>query len=209
VLMADPGPKNPRATYQDVLDAPEHKVAEIVDGELFLSPRPARPHSRAATALGGVLVPPFDFGSGGPGGWLIDYEPELHLGDDIVVPDLGGWRREHKLEEPNEAFYVQAPDWVCEVLSPSTEQLDRTRKLRVYAREGVQHVWLVHPRWRTLEIFRLHEGTWMLVATHAGESVVRAEPFDAIDLDLSLLWRDSPFPPPSRASDLAAEYGTP
>src|SRR5688572_19516059 len=127
--MADPGPKKPRATYQDVIDAPEHMVAEIVDGELFLSPRPARPHSRAATALGGVLVPPFDFGSGGPGGWLIDVEPELHLGDNIIVPDLGGWRRERKLVEPNEAFYIQAPDWVCEVLSPSTEQLDRMRKL--------------------------------------------------------------------------------
>lgn len=194
--MADPGPKKPRATYQDVLDAPEHVVAEIVDGELHVSPRPAGPHSVVSAALGYQLGPPFHHGHGGPGGWIVLVEPELHLGADIVVPDLGGWRRERMASVTHDAYFTLAPDWICEVLSRSTERLDRTAKLAVYAEAGVRHAWLVHPLWRTLEVLRLHDGKWLSLATHAGDAHVRAEPFDAVQLDLSLLWRDiAPLPP--------------
>lgn len=201
--MADPGPKKPRATYQDVLDAPEHVVAEIIGGELHLSPRPGGPDARVASALGFSLGPPFDGGHNGPGGWILLDEPELHLASEILVPDLGGWRRERMPVIQDEPYFTVPPDWICEVLSRSTERSDRTEKLAIYAAAGVQHAWLVHPLWRTLEVFRLHEGKWLSIATHVGDAHVRAEPFDAIELDLSLLWRDIAPPPPrgSRASE--------
>ncbi len=186
--MADPARK--RATYEDVLSAPEHMVAEVIDGVLYTQPRPAMPHAQAATTLGEELGPPFKRGKGGPGGWVILYEPELHLGSepDIVVPDLAGWRRERMPLLPHEAYVTLAPDWLCEVLSPSTQMKDRTKKLPLYARERVSHVWLVEPIAKTLEVFRLDGATFRLIATYAEDAKVRAEPFDAIELDLSVLW---------------------
>ena len=152
-----------RATYEDVLSAPENKVAEILDGELFLSPRPAPRHAVACSSLNGALVPFVD-GQKGPGGWWILFEPELHFGEDVVVPDLGGWRRERLPAIPDTAFFSLAPDWVCEVLSPSTERIDRGRKLRIYAGAGVAHAWFVNPVERTLEVLRLWDGVWTIVA---------------------------------------------
>jgi Uma2 family endonuclease len=206
--MAAPKPR--RATYQDILDAPEHEVAEIIDGELFLSPRPAPRHSVAASALGEELGPPFKRGRGGPGGWMILDEPELHLDPDVLVPDLGGWRLERMPAIADEPYFTVVPDWVAEVLSPSTERVDRTRKLAIYARAGVRHVWLVHPIHRSLEVLRLHEGSWLLVAVHRDDQRVRAEPFDAIELDLSILWAGTPPLPegPWRASEPVALYET-
>ncbi|MBA2541473.1 MAG: Uma2 family endonuclease [Deltaproteobacteria bacterium] len=203
--MAEPKPARKRATYQDVLDAPEHQVAEIVDGELFLAPRPAGPHTSVASGLGGELYPPFHRGRGGPGGWIILDEPELHLGDDILVPDLAGWRRERMPAIADIAFFTLAPDWLCEVLSPSTEAFDRARKLPRYAAAGVRHAWLIHPRNRTLEVLRLHEGMWLTVAVHRDDQRVRAEPFEAIELDLAVLWADIVLPP-HRASEPVALY---
>ncbi len=187
--MADPAKR--LATYQDVLDAPAHMVAEIIDGELSLMPRPAKPHAAAATALGEELGPPFKRGRGGPGGWILLFEPEVHLGPDVLVPDLAGWRRERMPVLSNETpHFTLAPDWACEVLSPSTEASDRARKLRIYAREQVLHVWLVDPLVRTLEVLRRVEREWRIIAVHEGDAVVRAEPFDAIELELSILWAD-------------------
>lgn len=184
-------PARRKATYQDVLDAPRHKVAEIVAGELRLSPRPAKPHAAAATALGEELGPPFKRGRGGPGGWILLDEPELHLGEDILVPDLAGWRRERMPVLTNDApHFDMAPDWVCEVLSRSTAKMDRAEKLPIYAREGVPHAWLVDPIDRTLEVLRLEQGRWSIVAVHRDDERVRAEPFDAIELDLGVLWAD-------------------
>lgn len=134
---------------------------------------------------------PFDDGRGGPGGWWIVDEPELHFGEDVLVPDLAGWRRERLPEWPKAAFVNLAPDWVCEVLSPSTERLDRARKLPVYARESVGHVWLVNPAARTLEVYRRDKEGWLLLATHATDAIVRAEPFEAIELDLLKLWGET------------------
>lgn len=184
-------PAKRRARYEDLLAVPEHKVAEIVDGELVVSPRPAIPHAKASSALGAVVGGPFGFGTGGPGGWVVLFEPELHFGDDVLVPDLAGWRRERMPTAPKAAFISLAPDWVCEVVSPSTEKLDRADKLPIYARERVAHAWLVNPLARTLEMLALDGARWALVATFAGDRKVRAIPFDAIEIDLTLLWPES------------------
>ena len=174
--------------------APADMVAEILAGELYLAPRPARPHANVESNLGGLLIAPFKFGSGGPGGWVLLYEPELHLGPgpDKVVPDLAGWRRERLPDAVGGADAPAhddlAPDWVCEVLSPSTRRVDEGEKMRIYAREGVQHLWHVDPLARTLEHFRLAEGHWRLVSSFSGEGHIRVEPFDALEFPLSLLW---------------------
>jgi Uma2 family endonuclease len=176
------------ATYADLLNVPEHLVAEILDGELYTSPRPAPRHAAASSGLGGVLHGPFDRGRGGPGGWRILDEPELHLGRDVLVPDLAGWRRERLPELPETAFFALAPDWVCEVVSPSTASMDRVKKLRIYAREGIRYTWFVDPLAQTLEVLRLESDRWSIVMTAGAQESVRAEPFEAIELDLSLLW---------------------
>lgn len=185
-MPGDPAPK--RTTYDDVLAAPEHVIAEILDGELHMQPRPSFRHSRFASRLNGTLVGPFDRGRGGPGGWILLFEPELHFGGDVVVPDLAGWRRERMPELPDVPFAVLAPDWVCEVPSEATSRLDRGKKRRIYAREGVRHLWLADPRAETLEVYRLEGAHWLEVATFEGDGVVRAEPFDAIELELGALW---------------------
>ncbi len=185
--MANPAQR--RATYEDLLGVPEHLVAEIIDGELVTQPRPAAPHALAASALGGALFSPFHRGRGGPGGWLILDEPELHLHGDVLVPDLAGWRRERMPELPEAAAFELSPDWVCEVLSPATEARDRADKLPIFARERCSHVWLVRPSTQTLEIFRLDGETYRLLVTFRGDALVRAEPFDAIELELGALWQ--------------------
>ena len=170
---------------------PEHLVAEILDGELYATPRPGPRHADASSGLSGALRGPFDRGRGGPGGWRILGEPELHLGSDVLVPDLAGWRRERLPRLPDAAFFSLAPDWICEVVSPSTAAMDRVTKLAIYAREGVPHAWLVDPIARTLEVLRLNAGRWTILSTWSGLSIVRAEPFEAIDLDLALLWEEA------------------
>jgi len=184
--MADPAKR--RATYEDLLAVPDRLVAEILHGNLVTHPRPAARHANAASNLGGLLFDPFRRGRGGPGGWIILVEPEVHLAEDVVVPDLAGWRRERMPELPDVAAFELAPDWVCEVLSPSTVATDRVDKLPIYAREGVQNVWLVDPLARTLEVLRLERGAYWLVGMWRDEAVVRAEPFDAIELELAVLW---------------------
>jgi Uma2 family endonuclease len=186
--MANPARRH--ATYEDVLAAPEHLIAEVIDGELHLQPRPASPHAMAASALGEELGPPFKRGRGGPGGWILVDEPELHLGADILVPDLGGWRRERMPVVEDTPFFTLAPDWVCEVLSPRTAKTDRVQKLPVYARERVGHVWLVDPLQRTLEVLKREDQRWLGIGAWSDDARVRAEPFHAIELDLAILWAD-------------------
>ena len=176
------------ATYQDVLDTPAHRVAEIVDGVLYTRPRPAMRHALASSRLGGELTGPFDRGRGGPGGWWIIDEPELHLGEDVLVPNLAGWRRERMPEYLDAAYVSLAPDWVCEVLSPSTRRLDLQGKRPIYAREGVRHLWLVEPSDRTFEAFELREGRWALTATARDAEPVCVPPFDAVTFSLGDLW---------------------
>jgi Uma2 family endonuclease len=115
-------------------------------------------------------------------------QPELHLGDDILVPDIAGWRVERLPEIPDEAYLTLAPDWACEVLSPSTEAIDRADKAPIYAREGVPWLWMIDPDVRTFEVFQLDRDTYRVHAVDRDDAVVRAEPFDALELPLEALW---------------------
>ena len=186
--MTPPRPIARPATYDDLLALPEHVVGEIIGGELIVSPRPAPRHAVAASVLGGELGPPYHGGRGGPGGWWILFEPELHFEDDVLVPDLAGWRRSHMPAMPETAYFTVAPDWICEVLSPGTARLDRHRKLAVYARASVAHAWLIDPLQRTLEVLQLEHGQWVILAVHAGDDEVRVPPFEATVLSLANLW---------------------
>ena len=197
--MMQPMPRVPPldrpATYDDLVKLPDNLMAEIIDGELHASPRPAFPHADAGTAIGGLLVPPFGWGRGGPGGWWVVDEPELHLAADVLVPDWAGWRRSRMPQRPDSPFASLPPDWVCEILSPSTVQIDRSKKLGIYARAGVAHAWIIDPLAKTLEILSLEGGRWVLLGTHVGDDLVRAEPFADIELELRLLWAEPPSPP--------------
>ena len=177
-----------RATYRDVLDAPPHMVAEVVDGVLHLQPRPAPLHAVAYSSLGDELVGPFQKGRGGPGGWWIIDEPELHLGGDVLVPDLAGWRRDRMPGLPDTAYFALAPDWVCEIHSPSTRKFDLEEKRPAYAREGVGHIWLVDPLARTLEAFAPDNGEWAPAGSARNDEPVSFPPFDAIAFSLDALW---------------------
>lgn len=177
--------------YDDVLAVPATKVAEILDGEIVVSPRPASPHAFANAVIGADLVGAFQRPPGdtrGPGGWWLLDEPELHLQDDVVVPDQAGWRRERMPSMPTVAAFTLAPDWVCEVISPGTEQIDRSRKMRIYAREGVGHLWLVDPLLRTIEVYTLRDGEWVVKAVHAGNEPARLTPFDVVELEVARWW---------------------
>ena len=184
--MASPARKP--ATYEDLLKLPDDRIGEIVDGNLYASPRPSASRSECAFELSLDLGTAFRRGRGGPGGWLFLFEPELRLLDDTLVPDLAGWRRERLPSVPDAPSVTLAPDWVCEILSPSTERTDRVKKLPAYARHGVGHAWLINPSTRTLEVYRREGTSWVLAATHADDTIVRAEPFDAVEIDLLRLW---------------------
>lgn len=180
-----------RATYDDLLAVPDHLVAEILDGELIVSPRPAARHAVAGSAIGSVVFDRFNGPPGrpeAPGGWCVLFEPELHLDADVLVPDVAAWRRTRMPSVPDVAAFTLPPDWVCEVLSPRTASIDRSRKMPIYAREGVRHLWLVDPRVRTLEVYRLEAGKWVVVHTYAGDDPVRAEPFETLALDVQRWW---------------------
>ena len=177
-----------RASYRDVLDAPAHMVAEIVEGALHMQPRPASRHALAGSSLGIEIGGPFQNGRGGPGGWWIVDEPELHFGEDVVVPDLAGWRRERMPDYPDVPYFTQAPDWVCEVLSPSTRTFDLEKKRPVYAREGVGHLWFVDPGARTLEAFALEDGSWRPAGGAREDEPVSFPPFEAVTFPLDVLW---------------------
>jgi Uma2 family endonuclease len=183
-----------RATYADLEAVPDHLVAEIVDGVLETHPRPRPGHASTAVRLSGGLDFTFSRGRGGPGGWVFMIEPELHLGSQIVVPDVAGWRRERMPSEPQTAYIETAPDWVCEILSASTMRLDRGPKRRIYAEAGIGHLWLLDPAAGVLEGFALEAGRWVLLATiQRGETVVLA-PFDAVPFPLDELF---PFDDPA------------
>lgn len=196
LTTADPGtytrrmkPARSPATYDDVLAAPEGMNAELIDGELFLHPRPAKPHTLTSSALQAQIHMAFQLGRGGPGGWWIFHEPEIHTGPQVLVPDVGGWRRADLPElDLSLAYFAEVPSWICEVLSPGNESYDRVKKLRIYGQHGVGYAWLVHPGQRTLEAFELRNGAWTLVAAHQDDEVVRVAPFEAVELELETLW---------------------
>ncbi len=177
------------ATSECLLKVPDNLVGEIIDGDLVTSPRPAARHAAAASSLGADLHTAFGRKSGNsPGGWVILTEPEVHIVGQVLVPDLAGWRRERMPEISDVAFFDLAPDWVCEISSPSTAAIDRTRKRHHYGRARVGHVWILDPEPATLEVNRLDGTDWRLTLSVAGNVTVRAEPFDAVELDLAQVW---------------------
>lgn len=179
-----------RATYEDLFALPDNVVGEIIEGELYASPRPASPRAFAGSAIGQDLGPlsRLPGGAHGPGGWWILDEPELHFGADILVPDLAGWRQERMPAVPNVAYFELAPDWACEIVSPSTGRLDRVRKMPVYAREGVSFLWLVDPSTRTLEVYRLEGSRWLVLRALGGDDIAAVEPFAEIELEIGRWW---------------------
>ncbi|MFM9968059.1 MAG: Uma2 family endonuclease [Burkholderiales bacterium] len=178
------------STYEDILALPEHVVGEIIQGVLRTHPRLAPKHALAYSSLGIELGGPFQHGKNGPGGWWILDEPELHLGTDVLVPDLAGWRRARMPHLPDAAWFKLAPDWICEILSPSTAKVDRVEKLPIYAYSGVAHCWLVDPDLKTLEVFENRNGKWLLLNVLENNASVSQPPFDAIAFDLASLWVD-------------------
>jgi Uma2 family endonuclease len=176
--------------YEEYLKVPSHLRAEIINGTLYVLPRPAPRHANASSVLGFELGGPFQRGRGGPGGWWILDEPELHLELKVpIVPDLAGCRVERMPELPETPYFTIAPDWVCEVLSRSTEKIDRDDKLPYYAAHRVRHVWLLDPIDKRLEVYTLDDsGKWRAVRMYEGDVTIRAEPFEAIEIDLSALW---------------------
>jgi Uma2 family endonuclease len=176
------------ATYDDLFDLPPNRVGQIVHGMLYSHPRPAPRHALSSSMLGISLGARFHQGDGGPGGWWILDEPELHLGADILVPDLAGWRRERMPVLPETAWFELAPDWVCEILSPGTARLDRVQKMPLYHAAGVPYLWLIDPESRTLEAYASRQGGWSRIGSHAEQESVRVAPFDAAVLHLGGLW---------------------
>jgi Uma2 family endonuclease len=186
--MGAPSAKARAATYEDLLRLPENVVGEIIDGDLVVSPRPASRHALASSFLGMEIGGPFSRGRGGPGGWIILDEPELHLGADVLVPDLAGWRRERMPVFPDAPWFELSPDWVCEVLSPSTAIVDRTRKQESYRVHGIPWVWFVDPLAKTIEVLSRSEQGWLVAGTFGGVGEVRIPPFDAVAIDIGALW---------------------
>ncbi len=192
--MSEPAGK--RAVYEDLFGIPENMTGEIIDGELIVTPRPSRKHVYAASALEIEVGAPYQFGrGGGPGGWVILLEPEIALGENILVPDLGGWRKE-RFPQSEETNWISAvPDWVCEVLSPSTIRVDKVKKMGIYAEHGLPHLWLIDPLARTLDVFELQSGRWVVLGTFVENDKARAEPFSEVEIELGNLWMGYESPP--------------
>ena len=189
--MRSPARNTPRkmATYEDLRKIPESQIGELIDGELYTSPRPSAKHAVATTRLISTIEGPFSSGKGGgPGGWWILVEPELHLDRNVYVPDLAGWKKGRMPEIPDVDHFEMVPDWICEVLSPSNARLDRTKKVPKYAEVGVNYLWLIDPIATTLEVFRLEKKRWVLFQTFSQDDKIRAEPFEAMEFNLSTLW---------------------
>ena len=177
-----------KATYEDLYSIPENMVGEIIDGELIATPRPAVRHAHTASVMGSEIVVPYHLGRGGPGGWIILYEVEIMLGEDLLVPDLSGWRRERFPGLPKDNWISVSPDWVCEILSPSTARIDKVKKMPIYARHDVPFLWLIDPLSKTLDVFKLQSGNWLLLAAFADDGKVSAEPFQEVEIELQNLW---------------------
>ncbi len=179
--------------YERLLALPENLVGEIINGQLYTQPRPAGPHAVACSSLEIEIGMAYHRGRGGPGGWWIIVEPEVHFIRDteVLVPDIAGWRRERLPRVPQDQRFEGAPDWICEVLSPSTAKKDRVIKMPVYARYGVAYLWLVDPLARALEAFALYDGRWTVIGQYKDQDVVSVAPFTDIRLDLTALWLES------------------
>jgi Uma2 family endonuclease len=180
-----------RLTYEDLEQVPGHLTAEIIDDRLFAAPLPALSHTQIAARIAATLVWLFGGGLGemsAPGGWRILYEPQLRLADDVVVPDFAAWRHDRMPEVPEGRGFVLAPDWACEIVWPSTAALVRGRKMALYARAGVRHLWIVDQARRALDVHRLEAGSWTAADRYRQRRAMRAEPFEMVALDTRGWW---------------------
>ena len=177
--------------YNRLMALPEGLTGEILNGQLHAQPRPSGAHIGVESAPQIELGGPFDRGRGGPGGWRILVESEIHFVRDreICVPDLAGWRRERLPQLPRDQRFEVVPDWVCEILSPSTESKDRQIKMPIYAHYGVRFAWLIHPLKQTIEAFTLSGAAWRSLGIRQGAETAALPPFEAVPLDLAGLWR--------------------
>jgi len=188
-----------KATHDDLHKVPENMIGEIIDGEIIATPRPSRRHGYTTTALGVAIGGRYQFGQrGGPGGWIFIIEPEIGLGNDILVPDLAGWKRDRFPREEGHNWISIAPDWICEVLSPRTFRKDKVVKMPLYAQHGVQYFWLIDPVAKTLDIFRLEAGRWVVAGLYAENDIARADPFPEVEVDLSFLWLETGLEQPTQ-----------
>jgi Uma2 family endonuclease len=181
-------PAKKRATYEDLNGIPENMTGEIIDGELWVTPRPSREHVNASSSVGYKIGPPYQFGEGGPGGWIILIESEIKLGENILVPDLAGWRKERFPVGEEHNWISVAPNWVCEVLSPGTLRKDRVTKMSFYLEHAIAYYWLIDPAARTLEVLRFEDGKWVIAGVYEEDDRMRAEPFQEIEINLGDLW---------------------
>ncbi len=187
--MSNPATKKP-SLYEQLMCLPEGLTGEIINGQLRTQPRPAWPHSLAGSRLGADIEGPYGRGRGGPGGWWIIDESEVHfmLDKEVIVPDIAGWRKE-RMPSPPEGHKIQVlPDWVCEIFSPSTKSADREEKMPLYAHYGVSYAWLVDPKTHTLEAYELVDAKWKPSGMFRDDDTISVAPFDAILIHLADLW---------------------
>ena len=179
-------PAKTKALYEDLFAVPENMTGEIIDGEVIATPRPSRRHTLVTGLLGGEIIPPYFHGwGGGPGGWIIIIESEVGLGEDILVPDLAGWKKERFPVSEETNWISVVPEWVCEVLSPRAIRVDKIKKMHICAHHGVRHCWLIDPIARTLDVLRLETDKWVLAGVYAEDDKVRAEPFQEAEIALT------------------------
>ena len=187
-------PAQKKATYDDLYGLPENMNGEIIDGELIASPRPSRRHGYTSASLTAKVIPEYQFREGGgPGGWVIMDEPEISFGDNIIVPDIAGWKRERFPVEEDHNWISVVPDWVCEIVSPRSASIDRIRKMGLYAAHGVPYYWIIDPISKTLEVYENENSRWLVIGLFAGNDTVRVLPFHESEIDLSSLWLESVF----------------
>lgn len=181
-----------KTPYQSLLELPEHVVGEIINGQLYTQPRPAAPHALACASLEIEIGSAYHKDRGGPGGWWIIVEPEIHFVRDteVLVPDIAGWRRERLPKMPRDHRFEVVPDWVCEMLSPSTARDDRVTKMPVYARYGVPYLWPVDPLARSLEAFALEQGRWVVIGLYGDQAEANISPFQELALQMTELWAE-------------------
>lgn len=187
--MTEPARK--RATYDDLYTIPKNMVGEIIDGDIVASPRPSRKHGYSASIIGNELGPPYNMGRGGPGGWIIIGEPEISFGDNILVPDLAGWKKERFPESEDHNWISISPDWVCEIISQGSIRIDRVEKMGIYVQHMVSYFWIIDPSNKTFEALKNEAGRWLIIGTYAEDDKVRAEPFQEIEIDLNCLWLEN------------------
>lgn len=186
--MSKPIIKEKPATYADLEALPPTVVGEILNGALRTRPCLPPRLGVAANTLLAELSGAFAPSEVDKRRWVFIYRPEFHFGSHVVVPDLAGWRIERLTPFPETAYFETPPDWVAQVLSPSTQAIDRTDKLSIYAETGVSHCWYIDPIAKTLEVMALTGGRWLLVSALKDDAPVNAPPFEAHTFPLSVLW---------------------